>query len=251
MPPGAGNPQAGTGRGMSTGEWINTGLQVGGTIANVWGQDKANRLQYQLAKEQMAFQERMSNTAVQRQMADMKAAGINPILAGQYGGSSSPSGAMANVSSITAPGVSSAQAGMRIAMEMKMLGKDLQLKEQTRSLIMAQEGKEYALAAQARANANLQSAYPQTGPQAGIPYALQARQVANDLVRSQTAMLAAALPGAKISGSRAAAITNILLRSITGIGIGIAGGGGGIAAVSRARKGAATTRNITNIYDKR
>lgn len=47
------------------------------------------------AKEQMAFQREMSNTAVQRQMQDMQNAGINPILAGKYGGASSPTGSMA------------------------------------------------------------------------------------------------------------------------------------------------------------
>ena len=41
------------------------------------------------------FQKRMSNTAVRRQVADMRKAGINPILSARFGGASSPGGSMA------------------------------------------------------------------------------------------------------------------------------------------------------------
>lgn len=72
---------------------IQGGLDYMGTTA----QNKAN---LKIAHDQMVFQERMSNSAYQRAVADMKAAGINPMLAYQQGGASTPQGATARMENV-------------------------------------------------------------------------------------------------------------------------------------------------------
>ena len=91
----------------------------GAGLLSFIGQERANKKNLQIAREQMAFQERMSNTSYQRAMEDMRIAGINPMLAIQQGGASTPGGASATMQDAISPAVSSAQHARRITQELR------------------------------------------------------------------------------------------------------------------------------------
>lgn len=119
---------------------------IGGGLGLLGGHLQ-NQAAAKQAQRAMDFSERMSSTAHQREVADLRAAGLNPILSATRGGASAPQGVAAHVEDSLGKGVNSALA----ATSMK---KDLALADSQQKLQTAQ-----AAAAETQASANAASAF--------------------------------------------------------------------------------------------
>jgi len=100
---------------------IPAGASILGNLIGASGQQETNSANAANARAQMEFQERMSNTSYQRAVEDLKAAGLNPMLAYMKGGASTPEGVSPSFTSPKLTGISTGAQGARLAQELQNL----------------------------------------------------------------------------------------------------------------------------------
>lgn len=94
-------------------------MPVASGVLNYIGQKNTNVANAEQAQRQMDFQNQQTSTSYQRGVSDMKAAGLNPMLAYSQGGASSGSGASATMGNELGAGANSALSAYQVRQQIE------------------------------------------------------------------------------------------------------------------------------------
>lgn len=111
---------------------------AGGVLQNKWAGDEA--------QAQREWQQGMSSTAHQREVADLRAAGLNPILSASRGGAVTPGGATAQQTDPISGAVSSALNAKRLEADLHLLEQNVHTSKAQERALGASAGRDNAQA---------------------------------------------------------------------------------------------------------
>lgn len=123
-------------------DWVEEQISGVPIIGNLVSNDIQNSANRKAARRQMEFQREMSNTAVQRRMLDMQAAGINPILAARYDATSPPGAAIQQIGPLTGAfqGAHSAAGVEKVGAEVELIRNLMSRAEVQKDVFDAMQG---------------------------------------------------------------------------------------------------------------
>jgi hypothetical protein len=101
---------------------------ITGAVGSYLGTQSANQANIEQSQKQMDFQERMSNTAYQRVVQDLKQAGLSPMLAYSQGSASTPTGASARIENALGNAVNSASTATQTGLNYMTAAQDVRNK---------------------------------------------------------------------------------------------------------------------------
>lgn len=166
--------------------------------------------------KQMEFQERMSSTAYQRAVADMRMAGLNPALAYMQGSASSPSGAMATTENIVAPATNSARGMARLVEEIQLLEKQAENVEADtqKKRIEGLYEQQKMLMEQAVPGVSKRDYYSGSVGRARLSAQVALAEAQAGAARMSARLMSKQLPGAAVTGSKAGAIARLIFQGL-------------------------------------